>query len=297
MRELSLGLGIVSWKSHDTLQATLEAHRAAELTSAADASLIWFQDVSDADRAIADQYGYRAEGGPNVGIAEGMARIAELLQTDLVLFLENDCPAIESPDEVRSQLGRARRLFAADQLDILRLRHRWHVGDAFQLRKYFAYYPPRAIHPEFAEHAQLQDLPSPSLAALRRVLRPAKARHLSGRALYVEARPEEAQPGRIHPMAGEDDLFRTDSRFLNWTNQSVLTTREFFLETIMSYVRAHPSSRTSNGFQSPERPLNCPWWRRQRFRIGVGRGLFTHQRLDGSWRPKHPAFEAEGVSA
>ena len=65
----------------------------------------------------------------------------------------------------------------------------------------------------------------------------------------------------------------------------------------MPFVRANPSKRTSNGFQSPERPLNCGWWRKQEFRIGVGRGVFTHKRLDGSWRPKHHAYEPEGSAA
>lgn len=293
MRELSLGLGIVSWRSHDTLRSTLEAHRAANLTQAVDQSMIWFQDLDDADRAIAKEFGFQAAGAPNCGIAEGMAKIAETLETDLVLFLENDCPTVEPAAGVVSQLDRARRLFASDQLDILRLRHRWKVGDAFQLRKYFAFFLPQSIHPNFTEQAQLKHVPSSPVAALRRLFRPAKARNLSGRALYIEESPETVQRGRIRRLEGEDELFLTDSRFLNWTNQSVLTTRSFFLDTIMPYVRAHPSKRTSNGFQSPERPLNCMWWRQQQFRIGVGDGLFTHRRLDGSWRPKHQAYEPE----
>lgn len=295
MRASSLGLGIVSWRSHDTLRATLEAHREAGLTAAVDRALIWFQDLSDDDRAIAREFGYEAAGGPNCGIAEGMANIAETLGTDLVLFLENDCPCVEPLAEVISQFDRSRQLFAADEIDILRLRHRWIVGDGFRLRRYLAYFPPVALHPEFTQHDQLAFAASPARAALTRRLRPAKARNLSGRALYVEEFPEQTQPGRIRSHPAEDGLYLTDSRYLNWTNQSVLTTRRFFLDTIMPYVRAHPSGRTSNGFQSPERPLNCAWWRRQRFRIAVGRGLFTHRRLDGSWRPKHHAYEELGA--
>lgn len=164
MRELSLGLGIVSWRSHDTLRATLEAHRVVVLPDVVDQAIIWFQDLSERNFTIAAEFGYQSAGGPDCGIAEGMAGIAETLQTDLVLFLENDCPAHQT-----------------------------------------------------------------------RVL----------------SRPHDG------------------------------------------LVCTHPSRRTSNGFQSPETPLNCPWWRRQRFRIGVGRGLFTHRRLYGSWRPSHAAYQAD----
>jgi hypothetical protein len=48
---------------------------------------------------------------------------------------------------------------------------------------------------------------------------------------------------------------------------------------------------SGNGFQSPERPLNCRWWRNQHFKIGQGKGLSTHRRMDGSWRTEHPAYE------
>jgi hypothetical protein len=297
MLELSLGLGIVSWRSHDTLRSTLEAHRAANLTQAVDQSMIWFQDLDDADRAIAKEFGYQVAGGPNCGIAEGMAKIAETLETDLVLFLENDCPTVEPAEELRAQLERARRLFASDDLDILRLRHRWMPGNDFQFQKYLSFHPPVALHPEFDQHSQLEAVPSSPTAAIRRFLRPAKAAHLCGRAIYLEEHPDKSQPGRIRRHPNEGEFYLTDSRYLNWTNQSVLTTRRSFLDTIMAHVRSHPSRRTSNGFQSPERPLNSSWWRQQRFRIGVGRGLFTHRRLDGSWRPKHHAYQAESNSA
>lgn len=297
MRELSLGVGIVSWRSHDTLRATLEAHREADLLGSVDQAMIWFQDLSDEDHAIADEFGYQAAGGPNCGIAEGMANIAEHLDTDLVLFLENDCPLVEPPAEVQSQLNRARRLFAADELDILRLRHRWNLGADFQLQKYLSFHPPVSLHQEFDQHSQLSAVPSPVVATLRRLLRPGKAAHLCGRAIYLEQHPHQVHPGRIRQHPDEAELYLTDSRFLNWTNQSIMTTRRFFLDTIIRYVRENPSQRTSNGFQSPERPLNCQWWRDQQFRIGVGRGLFTHQRLDGSWRPKHHAYQAKTESA
>ncbi|MBL0378472.1 MAG: hypothetical protein JKP90_02185 [Desulfofustis sp. PB-SRB1] len=112
---------------------------------------------------------------------------------------------------------------------------------------------------------------------------------LKGRAVYVEQAAETLFPEVIQKTA--DGIWIIDSSCADWTNQSVLCRRTFFTDILMPYVDAHPSSRTSNGFQSPERPLNCRWWRNRHFKIGQGKGLFTHRRVDGSWRTEHPAYE------
>jgi hypothetical protein len=292
---LTIGLGLVSWKSHETFAATLRSHQQAELFSQVDRSLIWFQDLSDEDKTLASEFEIPCDGGPNVGIAEGYANLAERLQTDLILLSENDCPSVETTQEISFQLERARRLFANDSCDILRLRHRWKVGEGFNYGKYLAYHPVHQLHPEL-QHQQELPCENPALQTLRRLLKPSRAHNLKGRALYLEAKPEQIFPEAIARKEGEEELFLTDSRFLNWTNQSVLVRRSFFLKTLMPYVRENPSSRTSNGFQSPERPLNSPWWRNQKFRIAVGRGLFGHQRVDGSWRPQHHTNQAPDKS-
>ena len=113
---------------------------------------------------------------------------------------------------------------------------------------------------------------------------------MQGLAIYLEQEPDAVHPRAIAGARNEEDFYFTDSRFLTWTNQSVLTRRHWFLDTIMPFVRSHPTRRGSNGFLCPEPSLNCKWWRKQRFRIGVGKGLFTHNRVDGSWRPTHRSF-------
>jgi hypothetical protein len=309
-RSPSIGIGLVSWKSHDTFRPVLNSHRESGLFSQVEESLLWFQDKSPADESLAQEFGLACDGGPNVGIAGGFTALAERLDTDLILFLENDCPSLASPAELQFQLDRARRLFAEDQCDILRLRHRWETGEGFRYQKYLSYFPVQELHPDFTAHRSLPKAPpSPLTRRLRRLLKPQRAKSLLGRALYLEKFPEEVHPSAIQKISNpnnkkkptpvtpqsspirnsnkDDELYLTDSRFLNWTNQSVLLPRQLFLETLMPFVRENPSSRTSNGFQSPERPLNCPWWREQQFRIAMGLGLFGHNRIDGSWRSNH----------
>ncbi|MGJ8724713.1 MAG: hypothetical protein ACSHYB_09160 [Roseibacillus sp.] len=285
----SIGLGIVSWKSHDTFRPVLESHREANLWSHVDQSLIWFQDQSEEDKELAREFDLACAGGPNVGIAEGYACLAERLDTDLILLTENDCPSLLDSAKIDFQLERARRLFAEDQLDILRLRHRWETGEGFRYGKYLGFYAIQSLHPDFTSYASLKKAEQSTLRrSLRQTFKPTRARSLQGRAIYLEKEPHLVHPNAISKMDSEEELYLTDSRFLNWTNQSVLLPRQLLLDTLLPYVRAHPSSRTSNGFQSPERPLNSPWWHQQQFRIAVGLGLFGHKRVDGSWRPNHP---------
>ena len=100
---------------------------------------------------------------------------------------------------------------------------------------------------------------------------------MMGRGLYIEKWPERLFPKYIWKTG--DGMYIVDSKVINWTNQSILTTKRFFLQ-MLDYADQHPRSRTVNGFQDMEKPLNCRWWRRQHFKIGVSDGLFTHQRLD-----------------
>jgi hypothetical protein len=80
--EKTCGLAIISWRSWDTLIATLESYRGVGLVSHFDRSLIYFQDISERDRQIAAQFKLACGGGPNCGIADGMGNAAKKLATD-----------------------------------------------------------------------------------------------------------------------------------------------------------------------------------------------------------------------
>jgi hypothetical protein len=285
----SLGFGVTSWRSPETLGATLDSYRRANLQTHFDDHIVNLLDASEEDRRLMTAFNFRSQEKENRGIAESMRTLAETLSTDLILFLENDCPLVESEAILGERLKLVRQAFAKNEVDIFRLRHRWKAGEMFALRKHLACHPVARPHPEFEEPDLLQ---KHHASILQRVLKPRHCHRIRGRAAYVEEHPAERFPDVFTKMSDEtDEWFRTDSRFLNWTNQSVVVNRKWFLETLMPWVDAHPSRRTSNGYQSPERPLNSAWWRRQQFRIGIGTGLFTHERRDGSWRRNHPHFQ------
>ena len=283
----STGINIVSWRSWNTLEKTLASYRDAGLFEVVDKVVLYFQDLSDRDREIAERFGVPYTGGPNCGIADGMRNGANYLGTDYVLFLENDCPVIASHEDIKQQLSLALDYLEMGRIDVMRFRSRLFPGEAFAaVKKYLRYYRPVSPEPE----VDVAGFAVPDWQrTLRRIFKPHNLHLMKGRGLYVEKFPERLYPDVFEKT--EDGIWIGDSSCMDWTNQSVLCGRKFFTDVLMPYVDAHPSARTSNGFQSPERPLNCRWWRRQHFKIGQGAGLFTHNRFDGSWRPTHPAYE------
>lgn len=282
-KSYTVGLGILSWRAHKTLLNTLHSYAEQDLFSLFDKCLVYFQDISDEDRDVAARFGLQFAGGPNIGIGEGMRKIAQLLDTDYVLNLENDCPLIETRAEALSQLNTAVRLLEEGRIDVMRLRHRWSFGEGFALEKYTRLFPVQDLDPNFLAPEKL--CPDSNFTkALRRTIRPFKAVRQIGRSVYVERSPDTLFPKYIKKSA-ESGVYIVDSSCINWTNQSVLFPRDLFLNTLMPYVDAHPPARTCNGFWEPEVPLNNRWWRRQHFRIGVGKGLFTHVRHDGRRAP------------
>ena len=286
-RKPTLGLSILSWKSWQTLDAALKSHQEAGLFNHFDKALIYFQDLCDRDREIAGKYQLDYTGGPNCGIADGMRNAAKYLATDYVLFLENDCPTVAGPEEVKRELAIAVEYLEKGIIDIMRLRSRLDPGEGFcDPMKYLRYYPPRSLEPAVAVSESI----SPVWKRwLRRSFKPYNLHLMKGRSIYAERFPEKLFPDTIQKT--DDGIWIGDSSCLDWTNQSVMLKRTLFLDVLMPFVDAHPSGLELHGTREPERPLNCRWWRKQRFKIGQGAGLFSHARFDGSWRPDHAGYE------
>lgn len=289
-----IGLGMLSWKAHETLRGTLETYRAEGFFDLFEDKVIYFSDISDEDREIAEHYGCRAVGGRNQGIAVGSENLAKVIESEHILIVQNDNPLVESCEFAHKHLGQALELLNSGQADLVRMRHRWQVGEGFMdIPKYLRYYPLSELHPSFCASQYLPDeaLQADSVAKkLRRILRAGRAHQMKGRSVFVEKYPEILHPQVIKRYA---EFLIVDSSALNFSDQCFMTSKKFFLDELMTYVNANPSTRTLNGFQVPEICLNSPWWRSQHFKIAQGRGLFSHGRHDGSFRPGHHAYRQD----
>lgn len=266
----NIGLGILSWGAHETLRASLESYRDGGLLSLFDEAFIFFQQINDKDRAIAAEFGLRAEGDfENLGIMGGMKKIAEIIKTDYMLHLENDLPFIADRQTAHEQIKTTLEYMNDGKIKYCRMDERKVSAENINtLQKHLRYHPAPGLNQTDTLARQL-----------RRLLRPAKSQRLIGDAVYTDAQPHVRFPDFIQMLG--DKHWAVDSAVLNWSNRASLYSRRWFLEEVIPYAEKNPSARTVNGNQDLEKELNCHWWRASHYRIGVCKnGLFIHSRLD-----------------
>lgn len=289
-----LSIGILSWKAHQTLRKTLESYRRAKLADCADEFKIFFNEITDADRALADEFGVEAVGdAQNLGIWGGMDACAKALSGDVILLLQNDCPVVASLEETARYLREGADLIRSGKADMIRLRHRFNQGEGISYRRFFDYHFVRELDSRalaFGEVGVPADATTDTLARkLRRLLRPGAARKRLVSAIHLERHPERVWP-RFVSRAG--DFLIVDSSLAQFSEQPLLIPRKFYLE-LSDWCRAHPRHRTINGAPVMEHALRSPYWLKGHFKVGFcDTGVFTHNRYDDSWRPGHASFNA-----
>lgn len=261
------GIALLAWKAPETLARTLDALSVIPADFFQD-RVIFFQEISDEDRAVAKKYGFRAEGNDaNQGIREGIKSAISCCQADVVLFLECDCLLYGDLDNVVAQLNAATQSIVTGQTVTVRFRHTLEPGcDFLGVKKFSRYWP-------------VSDGSDSVIKFVRRLIRPSKANRLIGHAMYAVKHPEDAFPNKISKLS--DTLYLFDSSVSAWTNQSVMVNKEWFLNTLIPYAESHPTSRMVNGFPDLEKEVNCKWWRNNKFKLGQSvPGVFTHHRSD-----------------
>ena len=272
-----LSVGVLSWRAHETLRKTLESYR--HLVPLVDEAVVFFNAVTPEDRAIAGEFGFRAEGSAeNLGILGGTLAMARCLRGDTVMLLQNDNPVNVPPDVLAARLADARRLLSRGEADMVRMRDRF--DPTFSDRpKYLKYWPGDGC----ADTLRLR---------LRRLLRPLKARRMEGRAAAALKDPAARHPDVFSRVEG---AFVADSRFVNYSDQPFMASRALTLE-LLEWADAHKAgTRTLNGMPVPEIVINGPRWRAMRLRVAIPDGVFAHARYDDSFRPGHAAYNGDGL--
>ncbi len=268
-RKPTIGLGILSWKGYVSLCHMLDSLSVPGFIDLFDEQVIFFPEVDDEGIRLADRYGFTSAGSEaNLGIYGGFRALAQSMTADIVLLLENDIHLIEPVETARHEIEIATGLLVGDAAQVVHIRSRRDPGEPFSgLTKYRRYHP--AADASFALKLT---------ATLRRILRPAKARRLSGHAPYAESEPHNRFPAISHdPQTG---FLTMPTSIRGWTNQPFMIDRRFYLDTILARVDAVPSTRRVNGFKNIEIELNGSWWRQTDWTIAVAPGLFRHERFE-----------------
>ena len=292
---MSLSIGLLSWKAHKTLRKTLASYARAGLASCADEFKVFFNEISDEDRALAAEFGVDCAGdAKNLGIWAGMDACAKSLSGDVILLLQNDCPVVASPEDTARYLREGVELVRSGRADMIRLRHRFNQGDGISFRRFYGYWPVHEVDPRADRYFDPQLPADANVDTLRRrllrMVRPFGARRRVIAAIHLEAHPEKVYPQWI---ARDGDFYVVDSEIVNFSEQPLLISKRLYFE-LSDWCRAHPRRRRINGAPVMEHALNSAWWRRRHFKVGFcDEGVFTHNRFDDSWRPGHAAFNAE----
>ncbi|MBT3070966.1 hypothetical protein KKP04_08805 [Rhodomicrobium sp. Az07] len=269
-----VSVGVLSFRAPETIRNTLACHRESGLIDRVGEFFVWFNELSDTDRAIAHEAGVDFAGSAeNGGIYGGFRAIAERATKPYVLILENDIvplPGADVPGCIESCIAD----MMAHDIKIFSLRSLRQPGEGLNYRKYLAFFG--AVEPFVSGIAPHR---SPLPRRIRMLLEYGNPDKFRSASMFLERQPEEVQPKAVRKLPSNN--YVTDSRYRNWSNQSVLVERRFFLDVVCARVKSHPDPRLVNGFQDIERALNSWWWRRRRERLGsAGGGVFTHRRLD-----------------
>ena len=238
MEKLPISVGILSWKSGQTLVNTLTTYFEQEFLHQVNDICILFQEVSEEDKQIAEHFGIPYIGlENNVGIGEGFIQLTEQAKTDNVLILEHDWKLIEDKQTTIDRLKSGLELLDKGY-SCVRYRHRKEPG-----------YP----HFSFKYQGRELDYYDDEIQCT--------SPHLLDSLHWTD--PSEQFSEFIQK---DGEYFITTSRYGNWTNNPCLYKRDFYLDTVKQFAGEGIALEGNIS----------KWWAQQSYKVAHGEGLFKH---------------------
>lgn len=237
-QKLNLSIGILAWKSGQTLVETLYSYYKNGLFEIVSDATILFQEFSDQDEQIATHFGLPYIGLPeNIGIGKAFLKLTENANSENVMVLEHDWQLIESNEITYNRLASG-----IDMLDngysVIRYRHRKEPG-----KPHFSF---RHRGKELTYYDEEIGCTSP---------------HLLDSIHWLNA--DEEFPDKIQKHG---EYFITTARWGNWTNNPCMYKKEFYLSTVNEFA--------GDGI-ALEGNIS-KWWATQEYKVAHGEGLFKH---------------------
>ena len=129
-KKLNLSIGILSWKSPNTVTNTLESYKRNGLLNMVKDVKIFFQEGDSFDKELANKYEVNAIiSEVNVGIGRAFTMLAQSALTPHILFLENDWVCVEDADVIHEELSSGISLLENKKANMIKYRHRAYPGD------------------------------------------------------------------------------------------------------------------------------------------------------------------------
>lgn len=264
VKKLPISVGILSWKSNETLRNTLDSYVKNGLFDIVNDVTIFFQEVSEEDRKIANDYNIPFIGvEQNIGIGAALVKLAELARTDNILLLEHDWELIENKETTFDRLRSGINLLNFEY-SVVRYRHRKNPGHPLYSQQAYQ-------GKELNNYQPIIELDSP---------------HLMDCIHWMED-PHLQFPDKIFKTGS---YFTSTSRWSNFTNNPCMYKKHFYLKTV--YLFENNKSKDPEFYKDfinnlkhygSVEPWKCGlevdigyWWARQDFKVAWGEGLFTH---------------------
>ena len=232
MEKLPISIGILAWRSGQTLVNTLTTYYQNGLFDIVNDITILFQEFTQQDKQIAEHFGlnYIPESG-NIGIGQGFIKLTEQSQTDNVLVLEHDWKLIENTQTTYDRLKSGIQMLDKG-FSCIRYRHRTEPG-----------------HPHFSFRYKGQELTYYDNEI------ECTSPHLLDSVHWTD--PAVEFPNHIQK---DGEYFTTTSRYGNWTNNPCLYKKDFYLLTVEPFA---------GGGIALEGNIS-KWWAQQTYKVAHG---------------------------
>jgi hypothetical protein len=252
-------IGILAWKSPETLRNTLDSYKNNNLFSMVH-PVIFFQERTPELDALAASYGIHDILGTNenVGILSAFAQLIQHTKTKYFIFAECDFELIHTADETSSILDESIRLMEEKGVDLVRLRDRVNPGVPLGSRAMIS------VSDENIESYKFEpDYP------------------FKIEILYFIKNPEEKFPGIFEIIDYKNRWYKISSEHAMWSNNIFIAKMDFLKNKVLSILNNRPGRNAAG--KNTELFLKLEEYLSQSLKdytIAAGIGLFKHNRLD-----------------
>jgi hypothetical protein len=238
--KLPISIGILSWKSNETLINTLNSYLKNGLFDIANDITLFFQECSEDDIFIANEYNIPFIAcEENIGIGKAFIKLAQIARTDNILLLEHDWELKENKKTTYNMLKSGIELINIDH-NCVRYRHRKDPG--YPLYSMDVYKGNELNH-----YDPVTDLISPHLIECFHWI-------------------DDVDIIFNDKITKKGSFYTTTSRWSSFTNNPCLYKKNFYLNVVSPFKDKGKLLENDISY----------WWARQNFKIAFGEGLFTH---------------------
>lgn len=245
MQKLPISIGILGWNSNNSsLPNTLFSYLRNGFFDITDDITIFFQELKDEDKKLADYFGIKYIGSDNnVGIAKAFHSLVDNAKYENFLILEHDWYLQESYKTTYNRIKSSINLLN-DGYDCIKMRSMSRPGFTdFSVIRYFE-------NPLGYYDSEIQ-LPYPHLLDT----------------CHIYADIHKAFPNEIQQVFVDDCMFyTTTSRYGNYTNNPCIYKSKFYKDLLEKFMCEKDELEGKVHH----------WWARQTFKVAHSEGLFTH---------------------